>query len=554
MDLTAGIGLRLSAAEAADAPARIDAELARRPTADLRLAAGVLSYVAADFPRADRLLIEAFKTYKDDGRPRRAALAAGYLARLHYDGIGNEAVGNGWFARARRLLDAEGDCVELGWVLLARVGCSFASADELSANAVVALEIARRTGDDDLECKALADYGLALVRHGEVARGMQLLDEAMAMASGECDNVIVCGQVRCCLVTACERTGDLARLESWLSAVAAAEPATFGPAAAPNVLLGHCQSEFGSMLCSAGRWGEAEVALQRAVAVTDAMHFRQRAQSRAALAGLRIDQGRLPEAAALLNGLEQRAEAQLPLLRLHVARGDHELAVAVGRYALRMFAGDRLREVPLQQALVDAELGRGNLDAAREAAAAVAAIAVEVAHPHILATAELAAGRVAAAEGDDARAAARFEGGLATIGPGQWPLLGADLELGLAAVLARRGAPARPLAIAGARRALVTLRAVGAARMHDAQRLLHQLGDAAAEEPAVPDAVRKLTAREQEILGLLARGWSNRQIAEQLVIAPKTAEHHVAAILRKLQLGNRSEAAVYAATLAAIGR
>jgi DNA-binding NarL/FixJ family response regulator len=42
---------------------------------------------------------------------------------------------------------------------------------------------------------------------------------------------------------------------------------------------------------------------------------------------------------------------------------------------------------------------------------------------------------------------------------------------------------------------------------------------------------------------------SNPQIAERLVISPKTAEHHVGAILRKLQLASRSEAAVYAATM-----
>jgi DNA-binding NarL/FixJ family response regulator len=48
---------------------------------------------------------------------------------------------------------------------------------------------------------------------------------------------------------------------------------------------------------------------------------------------------------------------------------------------------------------------------------------------------------------------------------------------------------------------------------------------------------------------LIAQGLSNPQIAATLVIAPKTAEHHVGAILRKLGLRRRSEAAVYAATL-----
>ena len=69
------------------------------------------------------------------------------------------------------------------------------------------------------------------------------------------------------------------------------------------------------------------------------------------------------------------------------------------------------------------------------------------------------------------------------------------------------------------------------------------------EEIALPQAIGRLTAREREILRLLAEGLSNPQIAERLVISPKTAEHHVGAILRKLQLTSRSEAAVYAATM-----
>ncbi|HLH21049.1 MAG TPA: response regulator transcription factor [Chloroflexota bacterium] len=65
---------------------------------------------------------------------------------------------------------------------------------------------------------------------------------------------------------------------------------------------------------------------------------------------------------------------------------------------------------------------------------------------------------------------------------------------------------------------------------------------ARAPEP-LPDP---LSEREREVLALIARGCTNREIAERLVISEKTAGHHVSHILDKLGLSRRSEAAVYA--------
>jgi ATP/maltotriose-dependent transcriptional regulator MalT len=58
-----------------------------------------------------------------------------------------------------------------------------------------------------------------------------------------------------------------------------------------------------------------------------------------------------------------------------------------------------------------------------------------------------------------------------------------------------------------------------------------------------------LTAREVEVLGLLGLGLRNAQIAERLVVSPKTIDHHVSAILRKLGVGDRGEAALAAARM-----
>ena len=58
-----------------------------------------------------------------------------------------------------------------------------------------------------------------------------------------------------------------------------------------------------------------------------------------------------------------------------------------------------------------------------------------------------------------------------------------------------------------------------------------------------------LTRRELEVLGLLADGLRNREIAERLVLAPKTVDHHVTAILRKLDAPTRGQAAAAARRL-----
>jgi DNA-binding NarL/FixJ family response regulator len=63
-----------------------------------------------------------------------------------------------------------------------------------------------------------------------------------------------------------------------------------------------------------------------------------------------------------------------------------------------------------------------------------------------------------------------------------------------------------------------------------------------------PDAerVERLSAREREVLGLLGRGMTNREIGRHLTISEKTARNHVSRILHKLSLRHRTEAAVFA--------
>lgn len=62
----------------------------------------------------------------------------------------------------------------------------------------------------------------------------------------------------------------------------------------------------------------------------------------------------------------------------------------------------------------------------------------------------------------------------------------------------------------------------------------------------IPQASRPLTAREKEVMAYIAEGMSNIEISEKLGISEKTVKNHVSSILRKLNLMDRTQVAVYA--------
>lgn len=75
-----------------------------------------------------------------------------------------------------------------------------------------------------------------------------------------------------------------------------------------------------------------------------------------------------------------------------------------------------------------------------------------------------------------------------------------------------------------------------------ALKVIHELN----RPSELPLTEEPLTEREVEILQLVARGLSNHQIAEELVISERTARTHISNILAKLHLANRTQAALYA--------
>lgn len=86
----------------------------------------------------------------------------------------------------------------------------------------------------------------------------------------------------------------------------------------------------------------------------------------------------------------------------------------------------------------------------------------------------------------------------------------------------------------------------GEARLHPdvLQKLMEQV--ASQPESALPSQPSPLTDREGDVIRLVARGKSNREIAETLVISQKTVKAHISSILKKLGLNDRTQMAIHA--------
>lgn len=508
-------------------------------------ATGGLLYADDRFDEARATWEEGFAAARIAGEDHLAVRIALQLVDLHTSVLGNRAAGNGWRSRARRILDTLGPCVEAGYYELAEIACNRLDVDELLRSADRALAIAAEYGDHRLEVRALADSGLALVSLGRADEGFGRIDEALAaICAGEVDDPFVVATSFCALLTSCERAGDLDRAAEWIRLVG--ELVLDPMDGRPRVLNTHCRAAYGAVLSDAGRWAEAEAALLDVFGPHESSSVGHRIDTAARLAELRIAQGRLDDAAALLAPYEDRPPTWTALAALHLRRGACGLAAATARRALAVIRGDVTRRRPLLAILVESSIACDDLDAARAAAVELDAIAA-TGGAVAVADAELARARIAAATGDGddalahcARAATSLESGAAPLR--LLTVLGLQTEL-LAAT------DARDDAVATGRAALALAQRLGAAAEADrVAAILRTLGVTVRRAtPAGGDPTAELTRREHEVLELLGSGATNAEIGAQLFISPKTVEHHVSRILAKLGVRTRAEAAAVAA-------
>jgi len=523
-----------------DAAASLAAALALEESPDAAFGLAIAHWWLAETDEAIRGWERAFVLYRRRGEPAGAVMAAFYLCLAYQMSLGNRSASGGWLARAGRVaVDAPDETA--GWIALARAHLAIDDGRPLLAerSAREAVAVAAAHGNVDLELCALSELGAALVEQGRTAEGGALLDEAMAGAlSGEPRDRDAVVLISCRTITASSRGGDLRRVIQW---VAAADDfhRRFG---SPH-LFATCRAQYGAILIATGRWPEAERELSAALEMGQTAEAAVRADAMAALAELRLVQGRPDDALRLLAGLEHHPGSVLPRAMTHLVLGEAAAAAAILRRRLRAVDAGSIEGARLLEVLVEAEVGSGQPARATRAVEALRAAAETVASEVVLARAARAAGRIALARDEPGAAVEAFERAAAAFARGDLPLEAAQSRLLLALALRATDSPD---ALAEGRAALAAFDALGAVRDADAAAaFLRSAGVRAGRRHEV--VAGALSRRELEVLALLAEGLSNPQIADRLYITRKTVEHHVASILGKAGLSGRAEAAAWAA-------
>ena len=478
----------------------------------------------------------AYDGYVVAGRCDDAARVAVWVSHQHLLG-GHVSAARGWLARAERAVDGStASSPGRGWVAVERARHT-ESVQEQVTQAQQAVEIARGSGDGDLEVFALSLLGRAVVSSGRREDGLRLLEEAMAAASsGRARNMHTLAEAYCNLIEGCESAGDWERGGEWCELIS-----EFARKNNTQPLFGACRTIHANVLLATGHWPQAEHALEAALAIHARFVPQMSAPAVAALAELRVLQGRLLDAERLLRGREEHPASLRALALLRIAEGHPQEAAALLERGLLGITDNAVRAAALLAPLVDARLQCGDVDGAAAAAAELSAMADATSIRLIQAYADLASARLAVAAGRPRDAAEPARLALTAFSRLAMPFGAGQARLELARALADE---ALGLARDEARTAHATFRELGAARAMDASaRLLRDLGGGTGPRRGTVGA---LTAREQEVLELIALGMSNSRIGRTLSISEKTAGHHVSRILAKLGVHNRAEAAAHA--------
>lgn len=478
-------------------------------------------------------LEEAYRLYLAGEQPATAtagklAMEVGYFWLLR----GEQAIGAGWFGRARRLLDPHPESVEHGYLLSVGIDEALAKGDHEVARRLAAevLSVSRRHGDETLEAVALVGEGIARIKSGDVATGMPILDEAMLPVVAGGVQAAYAGNIYCQLMQVCHELADVRRARQWTDATArwceGFESAV--------MFVGICRVHRAQLMQRNGQWERAEAEARQVCEELADLNVSAVAEGfyqLAELHRLRGDEGLAAEAYRQAHRRGRDPQPGLSLLWL--AEGRTEAAARSIAGAVRL-TSDSLSRAPLLVAQVEIALEAGDGETARSAAAELARTAELYGSSGLHAEASEAEGRVALADGDTAVAVRQLGSAVQ-----QWSDMGAPHRAARARVqlaLSLRAADEQEAAELELDAAATQFDALGA---NGDARALAQLRS----HRGLPGG---LTAREAEVLTLIAGGRTNRQAAQELFLSEKTVARHLHNIYTKLGVSSRTAAAAFA--------
>lgn len=471
-----------------------------------------------DLPLAIATRERLFAARRERGDSRGAASVAIQLSWDNTIGRRDTAIAGGWASRARALLEGTEPGADHVWLMLREATLAGAGPEAFAD----ARRRAASIGAFDAEITATTLEGNALVAAGQVADGLAMMDGAAAAAcAGELEDPLAITFACCQVLGACSRVRDFDRAGQWCDRIAAM-------CADQNIwtVLSVSRCMYAPVLVSRGRYTEAERILTIAMSHYAELIPHHRSEAAVWLADLRVREGRKEEALLLLDQAEPDEGCRL--VRATLALDDGACGEAVDHAAafLRQSSRDRFTErLAAYDIVVRAESARGDVDAAacalEEARRIAELLGSQPAHAAVLrgeAAIALASGDVDQARVTLGDAADIFE-------RGQAPYEAARARIELAGVLESLG------------------------RRDDAVRERARAEQALQELRAPRVAGGPLTARECEVLQLVAQGLSNHEIAQRLVLSTHTVHRHVANVLRKLGVGSRAAAVSRASQL-----
>ena len=478
-------------------------------------------------------LARAHQSFMALGETKAAARCAFWLGFVALLG-GDVAQAGGWLSRSERLLEEHSDCVEKGYLFLP-VGYRLVNGrepDKAYEAFAQAGKIGRQFADSDLVALALQGQGRSLIRQGEITRGVALLDEAMvAVTAGEV-SPLTAGGVYCSVLDACGEIFDLRRAQEWTSALER------WCASQPDVVpyRGQCMVRRAEILQLHGAWEDAMAEAREACERFSRPPRPEAGGAFYRLAELHRVRGEFDAAEKAYREASRWQRIPQPgMALLRLAQGRVEAASS----SIRRVA-EEVRDLGHRTRVLDhyveIVLAAKDVAAARAAAEELQEIAQRFDAPQVHAMSARATGAVLLAEHDAKGALAELRRAWSL-----WCELDAPYEAARTRVLMAgackelNDCDTAKLELELARE--VFQRLAAAPDIARLERILLQNSSS---------ATTVLTAREVEVLKLVASGKRNRAIAAKLGISEKTVARHISNIFNKLDISSRAAATAFA--------